>query len=333
MSSSERKPTLADVASRAGVSPTTVSRALNGRGYVSRAMQERIDEAVTELGYLTNHTARTLRGKATQTVGLIIPTLAMPFFGELAVAVENALAKRDYRMLVCNSLGKPEREKEYLDLLLGQHVDGIISSAHNENVCDYSMLDLPVVSIDRNLHPSIPIVRCDNYDGARQATQLLLDRGARRPALLTSRMGPHNLREKGYRHVLEQAGIEPLVMTVSFNTPQRVLTETIRRELDTHPEVDSVFATDDLRAATAYEWALQHGFEIPDDFKVIGFDGTFAMRQAMPWLSTVIQPINQMAQHAVELLVEQVDCLDLQRDQFPADIIELPIKLYRGRTV
>lgn len=146
-------------------------------------------------------------------------------------------------------------------------------------------------------------------------------------------MGPHNLREKGYRHVLEQAGIEPLVMTVSFNTPQRVLTETIRRELDTHPEVDSVFATDDLRAATAYEWALQHGFEIPDDFKVIGFDGTFAMRQAMPWLSTVIQPINQMAQHAVELLVEQVDCLDLQRDQFPADIIELPVKLYRGRTV
>lgn len=170
MSSSERKPTLADVASRAGVSPTTVSRALNGRGYVSRAMQERIDDAVTELGYLTNHTARTLRGKATQTVGLIIPTLAMPFFGELAVAVENALAKRDYRMLVCNSLGKPEREKEYLDLLLGQHVDGIISSAHNENVCDYSTLDLPVVSIDRNLHPSIPIVRCDNYDGARQAT-------------------------------------------------------------------------------------------------------------------------------------------------------------------
>ena len=68
-------------------------------------------------------------------------------------------------------------------------------------------------------------------------------------------------------------------------------------------------------------------------FEVIGFDGTFAMRQAMPWLSTVIQPINQMAQHAVELLVEQVDCLDLQRDQFPADIIELPIKLYRGRTV
>jgi len=104
--SQRREPTLTDVAQAAGVSPTTVSRVLNNRGYLSEATKLRVAQAIEELGYRPNQVARALHGKSTQTVGVIVPTVALPFFGELAAELEDALAERGYRILVCNSMGR-----------------------------------------------------------------------------------------------------------------------------------------------------------------------------------------------------------------------------------
>ena len=106
-----REPTLADVAERAGVSVTTVSRVLNARGYLSQDAKDRVARAIEELGYRPNQVARALHGKKTNTIGLIIPTVALPFFGELAVEVENALADGGYRILICDSLGRADNGK------------------------------------------------------------------------------------------------------------------------------------------------------------------------------------------------------------------------------
>ena len=201
-----REPTLADVAERAGVSVTTVSRVLNARGYLSQDAKDRVARAIEDLGYRPNQVARALHGKKTNTIGLIIPTVALPFFGELAVEVENALADGGYRILICNSLGRADREREYLNLLIGNRVDGIISGAHNEGLCEYESIRMPLVTIDRDLSPTIPNVRCDNRGAGRMATEKLLEAGARRPALLTSRSGAHNLREQGYRDALAGTG-------------------------------------------------------------------------------------------------------------------------------
>lgn len=339
---SYREPTLADVAQAAGVSLTTVSRVLNNRGYLSQETRERVAEAIKQLNYRPNQIARALHGKSTHSIGLIVPTVALSFFGELTEHIEDFLADRGYRTFVCNSMGKAERERDYLDLLVSHRVDGIISSAHNEGLADYSSIHLPVVSVDRDLSPTVPNVRCDNEAGGRIAAEHLLKRGARRPALLTSRTGTHNLREKGYRKVLQQAGIEPVVLTVDFNTPGIQRPGLIRKRLElVADDIDAVFATDDLTAAQVLEWASERGLKVPEDFKVIGFDGTMTMRRAMPALTTIQQPIAKLARAAVDLLLQQIGSAssaasDHDRSEHPGGGLQIPspmgVRLISGRT-
>ena len=336
MMSARREPTLADVARVAGVSLTTVSRVLNNRGYLSQEVKDRVAEAITELNYRPNQVARALHGKSTHTIGVIVPTVALPFFGEMAAEIENALTDHGYRILVCNSMGRAEREREYLDLLVSHRVDGIISGGHNENLSEYGTVRMPLVTVDRLLSPRIPNVCCDNEKGGRLATRHLRTRGAHRPALLTSRPGPHNRREAGYLAVLHDAGIEPVVRTVDFHTPDPERAGLTEAALDSMPaDVDAVFATDDLTAAAVLEWARARGRRVPEDFKVVGFDGTSAVRRALPNLTTIQQPIADLAAQAVDVLLRQISASresgDPHSPEFAAPA-PLPVKLLVGVT-
>ncbi len=334
------EPTLADVAQEAGVSLTTVSRVLNDRGYLSQATKDKVAEAIRVLGYRPNQVARALHGKSTQTIGLIVPTVSLPFFGELTVEIENALADHGYRILICNSLGRSDREREYLDLLVGNRVDGIIAGAHNEDLDEYDSIRMPIVTIDRALSPRITNIRCNNEEGGRMATRRLLERGARRPALLTSRSHPQNLRERGYRRVLAEAGIEPIVLEVPFHTPIAERPALVAERLDGAADmIDAVFATDDLAAAEVLEWARQRDIEVPRDLRVIGFDGTTALRRALPGLTTIRQPLDKMARAAVDVLLERIaaprspiDEDGAGTDDAGARTIEFPVTLLEGWT-
>lgn len=171
------------------------------------------------------------------------------------------------------------------------------------------------------------------------ATEHLLARGARRPALLTSRSGPHNRREAGYLAVLLEAGIEPVVRTVDFHTPDSERTELIEAGLDSMPTgVDAVFATDDLTAAAVLEWARKRGRSVPEDFKVIGFDATAAVRRALPGLTTIEQPIADLATCAVDVLLGQIDARAAGAEAGGPDAsavlspAPLPIRLLAGAT-
>ena len=331
---SSREPTLADVAQLAGVSPTTVSRVLNNRGYLSEKTKRSVADAIKTLGYRPNSLARALHGKSTQTVGLIVPAVSLPFFGELAVEVENALAEAGYRTLICNSMGRAEREREYLSLLVGNRVDGIISGAHNEGLSEYDTIRMPLVTIDRELSPSIPNVRCANRDAGALATRALLDAGCRHPLLLTSRSGPRNLREAGYCAEIERAGLEPRIVTIPFDTPTPQRFALVQSSLDqacARSPIDAVFATDDLAAAEVLEWARTR------DLSVIGFDGTETMRRALPHLATIRQPISQIAQAAVDILLEQMEGtlprpID-EAGESPAPTLEFPGTLIPGRSL
>ena len=331
---SSREPTLADVAQLAGVSPTTVSRVLNNRGYLSEKTKRSVADAIKTLGYRPNSLARALHGKSTQTVGLIVPAVSLPFFGELAVEVENALAEAGYRILICNSMGRADREREYLSLLVGNRVDGIISGAHNEGLSEYDTIRMPLVTIDRELSPSIPNVRCANRDAGALATRALLDAGCRHPLLLTSRSGPRNLREAGYCAEIERAGLEPRIVTIPFDTPTPQRFALVQSSLDqacARSPIDAVFATDDLAAAEVLEWARTR------DLSIIGFDGTETMRRALPHLATIRQPISQIAQAAVDILLEQMEGtlprpID-EAGESPAPTLEFPGTLIPGRSL
>lgn len=326
-----REPRLGDVAERAGVSVATVSRVLNNRGYLSQATRDRVSKAIEELDYRPNQVARSLLSQRTDTIGLIVPTVALPFYGEVAEGVENALAERGLRLLLCNSFGRADREREHLDLLVRNRVDGIISGAHNDPLPEYQGIRQAAVTIDRELAPHVPNVRADNEAGGRLATRHLLERGARRPALVTSRSHPRNLRERGYRAVLAEAGIEPHIITADFHTPEPQRTRIVHAALSDAVGVDAVFATDDLLAAAALEWATQHGRRVPEDLRVIGFDGTFAMRRALPGLSTIQQPIADICAKAVEILVGRIGGNAAVRHE-PVPAVELPVTLIQGRT-
>lgn len=335
------EPTLADVAKEAGVSLTTVSRVLNNRGYLSQATKDAVAAAIRKLGYRPNQVARALHGKRTQTIGLIVPTVALPFFGEVAVEVENALAEHGYRILICNSLGKPERERDYLELLVGNRVDGIIAGAHNEDLEEYHSIRMPIVTLDRSLSPRIPNVRCDNEAGGRMATERLLKGGSLRPALLTSRSHPLNLRERGYRAACAEAGVEPVVLEVPFHTPEAERPALVAERLDgVIGMIDAVFATDDLAAAEVLEWARRRDIPVPDNLRVIGFDATSALRRALPGLTTIRQPIPLMAKEAVRLLLERIDAprsapIDeggAAAEEATATTVEFPVELVEGWT-
>lgn len=335
MNAAAREPRLAEVAQRAGVSLTTVSRVLNNRGYLSQETRDRVAKAIEELNYRPNELARSLMGRRTQTVGLIVPTVALPFYGEVAVGVENVLAEHGYRLLLCNSFNRSDREREHLELLVRNRVDGVISGAHNDPIADYESLRQPVVTIDRELAAHIPNVRSQNELGARLATEHLLRQGARHPVLVTSRSHDRNLRERGYRAVLQEAGIEPHVVTVDFHLPEAERTPAMHAGLDALPSnIDAVFATDDLLAAGALDWAILNQRSVPDQFRVIGFDGTLAVRRALPGLATIAQPIGRICETAVSLLMAQIAAREKGQPpkSDPVAAVELPVTLLPGRT-
>jgi LacI family sucrose operon transcriptional repressor len=327
----ESEPKLSDVAARAGVSVATVSRVLNDRGYLSQVTRDKVARAIEELGYRPNQIARSLLTRRTGTIGLILPSVALPFYGEVAEGIEREVALQGMRLLLCNSHGRAESERAYLELLMQNRVDGVISGAHNDGLPEYDSIRQPVVTIDRELAPHIPNVRADNEAGGRLATEHLLSRGARRPALLTSRSHARNLRERAYRAVLAAHGIEPRVLTASFHTPEPQRTADVFAALDEHAHtIDAVFATDDLLAATVLEWAHLRGRRVPDDLRVIGFDGTRALHLALPGLTTVQQPIAALCRTAVALLQQQLGAQGERPDVVAA--VELPVTLLLGRT-
>ena len=161
---------LTDVAKKAGVSPTTVSRVINNYGSLSQKTIDKVNQAMKELNYQPNSLARSLQGKNTQLIGLIFPTVANPFFGELVEQLESKLFDLGYRSILCDSANNKEKERNYLNMLAANKVDGIIAGAHNLGIQEYENIELPIVSFDRYLADGTPIVSSDNFRGGYLAS-------------------------------------------------------------------------------------------------------------------------------------------------------------------
>ncbi len=332
------KPKLEDVAAVAGVSPTTVSRVLNNRGYISSKTRNKVQSAMQQINYRPNAIARSLQEQKTHLIGLVFPTVANPFYGELAYRIESKLADAGYKVILCNSEDHPELEARYLDMLLGNQVDGVITGAHSDVVANSPHLDAPLVTIDRVKTGKYPNIRSDNYDGALQASETLLAGGAKNIVHFTSTISATNLRQRGYRDALKAAGVEPRIVELGFKTSNTSQEEAISNYLNNHPEVDAVFASNDTYAALALQWATLKGRSIPDDLQVIGFDGTGVVRTLLPHLATVVQPLDLVALRAVDRLLAAVNGKATSFDSAQADSAEqaadiLPVQIHYGSSV
>ncbi|AUJ31683.1 MAG: LacI family DNA-binding transcriptional regulator [Liquorilactobacillus nagelii] len=325
------RPKLTDVAARSGVSVTTVSRVINNYGYLSQQTKDKVFQAMRDLNYQPNSLARSLHGKKTLLIGVIFPSITNPFFAELVERIENRLFNQNYKIILCNSADNKEKERDYLRMLIANQVDGIIAGTHNLGIDEYNKVGLPIVSFDRRLSDKIPIVSSDNLRGTALATQELYQAGARHIYFLGNphQIGnPTDLRLQGYQQTITKLKLTPHIHAVAFDESPTLKSLSIKKMLTQH-HADGIVCTDDLTAILVLQAAQKLGIAVPQSLKVVGFDGTAFIQEYHPELSTIVQPIDDLASLLVNLLVERIDHADQPLEQMQ---YVLPVKLLRSQS-
>lgn len=320
-------PTIKDVAKKAGVSVTTVSRVLNNRGYISEATRRKVYQAMEDLDYHPNEVARSLFRKKSNIIGLIVPTVAHPFFGELTSYLETYAYSRGYKVLICNSQLNALKEQEYIWMLRRNQVDGIVMASHTLEVEEYKKLNLPVVSFDRFISSRIPYVTSDNYQGGRLAVEHLLQRGCTKIAHLCGSLDLDmlaNQRHRAFMNVAEEKNIPYCTVQTDVNVfevdeYEELLTDLLVR----HPDLDGLFLNSDIMAIAAIKVCGTLGMRIPQDIKIIGYDDVSIASLVSPQITTIRQPLAQMSELSVKLIEDLVKKKAVPTENcLPVELIE-----------
>ncbi|WP_440894709.1 LacI family DNA-binding transcriptional regulator [Amphibacillus sp. Q70] len=299
--------TIKDVAKYADVSVATVSRYLNKKGYLSKEAEKAVAGAIKALNYKPNSVARSLYHKNSKMIGLIIPDISNPFFPELARAVEDVALTYGYTVVTCNTDDDVEKEKRYIEALKQKYVDGLILATNELTADDYKSYQLPLVMLDRSIGDEIPSVRSDNYKGAKQATQLLINRGSQ---FIAHIRGPKRVqtaedRYYGFKQAVEENNMAHIVIESGFDLESAK--QIMQKTLSEYPMIDGIFASSDVMAAGAMKAAKSLSLNIPNDIQLIGFDGIPLGEMLIPSLSTVAQPIYKMGALSARLLIKQIE--------------------------
>ncbi|MFE6735081.1 LacI family DNA-binding transcriptional regulator [Microbacterium sp. NPDC057650] len=308
--------TLHDVARASGVSIKTVSNVINGYPHIRPATKERVEQAIAELGYTPNLTARSLRSGKTDAIALALPDLALSYFAELAASVIEAAEASGLSVLVEQTGGDRDRELELLRSPRRQLTDGLIFSALGMDQDDVARLDVPYPMVllgERIFDGPTDHVTMRNVDAARAATEYLIASGRRRIAVVGAHegevVGSAALRLQGYREALDAAGIpfdeELIGHTTFWHRANGALA--MRELLAGGVQFDAVFGLNDTLALGAMRVLQASGHRVPDDIAVIGFDGLDEAEYSIPSLTTVDPGREWIARTAVSTLRERID--------------------------
>lgn len=322
-----------DVAKSAGVSLSTVSLVVNGTGYVSAEMRERVEAAMRALDYIPNELARNLYKGRTDLIGVIVPTIRHPFFSTLTACVQHALADRGLRTMLCSTADVAAGEAEYVDMLRRHMMDGIVMGAHTTHDLDYwTSIGRPVVAFDRYLGKGIASIGSDHEQGGLLVADLLLKAGARRVVTVGGpRAQFHDLEQWEETAAGADAGAEPgtTFPTVRYHlTLERELkaagawheyveagevddlqgyAETMRRVCDrvAAGEIDAVVSSD-VGAAFCVQEALRRGIRIPEDLQVVAYDGTYLAQAAGMRVTAVRQDFEAISDLIATRMLEAI---------------------------
>jgi DNA-binding LacI/PurR family transcriptional regulator len=312
-----RRPTLEEVAARAGVGRGTVSRVINSSPRVSDATRAAVEAAVAELGYVPNTAARALAANRTDAIALVVPEpetrfFAEPYFSDMLKGVGAELSETEMQLLLI--FAGSDRERQRLAQYLAAHrVDGVLLvSVHADDPLPdlLAQLEIPaVISGPRSAGETLASVDSDNYGGARSAVEHLLSRGRTRIAHITGRLDVYGAQRRvdGYREALLDAGHEVdehLIQPGDFTEEggRRAMKELLTRR----PDVDAVFAGSDVMAAGARQVLREEGRVIPDDVALVGYDDSAIARHMDPPLTSVRQPIEEMGRAMIDLLLAEI---------------------------
>jgi DNA-binding LacI/PurR family transcriptional regulator len=326
-----RPPTLDTVAAEAGVSRATVSRVVNGSANVSADVRELVDAAISRLGYVPNRTARSLAKRRTDSVALVLReaedmVLSDPYLADMIIATSRCLMGTGVQLVLVNSRNDGE-QRTLADYVRGGHVDGVLlASMHADDPLPQILVDARVPTVvggrpERPV-PGLSYVDCDNVGGGRLAVEHLAAAGRRRIAAIA---GPPDMtaaadRLTGHHRALAHAGlpIGPIAFgDFTRRSGERAMAELLERD----PDLDAVFAANDMMAAGALRVLRTSGRRVPEDVAVVGYDDVELASLTEPALTTVHQPVPEQARTMTDLLLRQIGGAP------PGDPVLLPVEL------
>lgn len=306
MKTGNSTPTMKDVAAEAGVALGTVSKVVNGLP-VGDSYRIRVEDAIRKLNYQVNSYAQGLKANKTHTVALLIPTTSQPFYASLVHHINVSLLKRKYRMLLCSTDYDSDQEQEYIKMAQQNKVDGIIGLTYNPNlVIDES---IPFVAIDRSMGPKIPCVASDNFAGGQLAAEKLADLGCKKVAFLrtgSSLTNEPNKRKAGFENGCLARGLQYEMKILNDGEPF----EEFDRFLEEHIyegklSFDGIFCVTDSLAYSILKTLRRLNQRVPEDVQIIGFDGIRYFGYKDYVCSTIVQPVAEIAEMCVELLLQE----------------------------
>ena len=295
-----------DVAALAGVSPATVSRVMNGTAKVDPEKKNRVLQAIEETGFVPNEAARTLFRKSAKIIGLIVPSIRNPYFTELAAHIDAMATANGFRPFLCNTGYDPEKEKAAIQMLVSMSADAIIVTSCSDQVRELiNNCPVPVVALDAKLHSADveACIYCDYYMGGRMAMEHLLECGCKQIVCIKGPQYRYSARSRyqGYRDICRERGIPERTVECDYDFNQGIaMTEEL---LERFPEVDGIIACNDIVAISTYKVLHKRNISVPEKIQLIGFDDISFATLLSPELTTISQPVKEMAEKAVELIV------------------------------
>lgn len=308
--------TIIDIAHKLNLSKSTVSRALTGHPNVKAETRQAIQALAEEMDYQRNMFSVSLITNQTKTIGIIVPEFFTSFFPQVIVGAQEIAAKHGYNLLVSQSNESYETEVANAKVMLTNRVDGLLISLSKEtrnfdHLKAFQRKGIPIIFFNRVCEEMmVPKVVVDDYDAAFKAVEHLILTGKKRIAHLA---GPESLsiskkRLQGYRDALGKHGIpidEELI--ISYDLTLSKVRIYVKHLLDNVNPPDGLFAINDPTAIEAMQIIKQMGFRIPEDIAVVGFSDNYASNFIEPSLTTISQPVKEMGEVAMSLLLDQID--------------------------
>lgn len=305
--------TIKEVASKAGVSICTVSRALAGKDMIKPATRAAVLQAARELNYEPNHVAQSLKKGKTNTLGLILPDITNPYYPKLAKYIEKSTAKRGYMVLLCNSDNQIKKERQFVDMLKARNVDGVLVAPVSNEIKHIQKLKssgIPYVILNRNYPEDLCCIASDNYYGAYVMTQYLMKRGHKRIGGLFQgfHISIYQERYQGMCDAMREQGLaidESLLLTDLDDDNDRY--KQIEKLICRENRPTAIFASNDMLAINVYRAAYEQGIRIPENLSVAGYDDIPMALMVNPPLTTYLQPEDQLSELAVDYLASMID--------------------------
>lgn len=295
--------TIKQVAELAGVGTSTVSRYLNQSGYISEEAKERIKNACEQLNYMPSELARAMKSNHSKTIGVMIPTICNPFFTELVHIIEQNLLKQGYKTVLCNTNGDIDLERNYLNMAISNRFDGIILITGSHDFMELKT-DIPIVLLDRINEEDLNYITLtsNNRQGSALATEHLISCGCKKILYISSneQIIPAKIREDMF--------IETVVKhNVSYTIMKHADIDSLTLKKMIEDGIDGIFAWNDISAIQCIGWLSELGILIPDQVQVMGYDNIDMAELVHPKLTTIAQPLAQLAIKASEYIVQLID--------------------------